>query len=204
MRPVRILVLWLALLGSVPAQGKVPAPRIRTIRTAILAHRALSGTRTPLPSSSVLTDKVAAGKTYGDSWTCRSSTTLLLDRLARSNVQLRMVSDGKNTFRWGKEGSVSYHYFAVDNPKRPSLLVDPTASSNFGAYCQPGGMMHGLLAEAGQRLGQPRAAARVAHRIARGSAGGLLVLTQPADIAVYREALTQAARRATQSARTAQ
>ena len=204
MRPVRLLVLWLALLGSVPARGQVPASRIRTIRTAIRAHRALTGTPTPLPSSSVLTNTVAAGKTYGDSWTCRSSTTLLLDRLARTNVRLKMVSDGKNTFKWGREGSVSYHYFAVDNPRRPSLLVDPTASSNFGSYCRPGGMMHGLLTEAGQKLSQPGAAARVARRIARGSASGLLVLTQPADIAVYREALTQAARRATQSARTAE
>jgi len=103
-----------------------------------------------------------------------------------------MDSVGKNAFRWGKEGLVDYHYFGVDNLRRPTLLVDPTASSNFAIQVGPGGLLQGYLKQAAARLGDPRAAQRVIRRIARGGSNGLLVLTRPTDIAIYREALDRA------------
>jgi len=191
--PRSFLLLLLLLAGSASAQSRVPQ-RLGLIRGVVRAHQTLrhANTAVPLPSSTILSDRVASAKTYGDSWTCRSSTCLLIQRAGQRNVRLEMDSVGKNAFKWGKEGSVSYHYFGVDNLRRPTLLVDPTASSNFGRDARPGGLLHGLLTQAGAKLGQPRAAQRVARRIAGGGVNGLLVLTRTADIGVYREALEQA------------
>jgi hypothetical protein len=106
---------------------------------------------------------------------------------------LTVDSSGANTFRWGKEGLVSYHYYGVDDPRRPSVLVDPTAATNYGRDAKPGGLLHLLLGGAGRDLGYPRAAEAVAGRIVRAGDTGLLVLANPAEIAVYRGALERAA-----------
>jgi hypothetical protein len=107
--------------------------------------------------------------------------------------RLELSSVGRNTFRWGREGWVDYHYFAVDNPRNPTLLIDPTAGTNFAWYAGPDGPLHRLLQQEGRRLGQQKAADRVARRLARGGVDGMLILVTPQEIAVYRAALEQAA-----------
>jgi hypothetical protein len=180
-----------------PAGGAVSAGRARAqlIRSGIQIHRGLrrAGVPTPLPPSNVLPDAVSRAKRYGDSWTCRSSSCMLSSKLAGAGQALAVDSVGKNAFRWGREGRVSYHYFGVDNVARPTVLLDPTAVTNFANDVRPGGLLHRLLDQAGQRMGQASAAQRVAWRIAKGGFDGLLVLASPAEIAVYKEALEQAA-----------
>jgi hypothetical protein len=169
--------------------------RARVIRRGISAHRHLvhKGPAIKLPKSNVLSSKRAAAKKYADSWTCRASSRLLIRQLKGQRAGLVLDSSGKKTFKWGKEGWVSYHYYAVDDPARPTVLLDPTAVSNFRRDAQPGGMMASLLQKAGEKLKQPKAANRVTRRLARGGIDGMLVLANPGDIAVYREALEQAA-----------
>ena len=170
--------------------------RASTIHQAVMVHQRLvhAGKKVKIPRSKILKNDVAAAKKYADSWTCRSSTQMLLKKLSGTAVKLTLDSSGKGTFDWGKEGKVSYHYYAVDDPGRPTLLVDPTAGSNFSVDARPDGLLHGLLRDAGKALHQPNAAERVARRIARGGIDGLLVLANQADIAVYRHALEAAAR----------
>lgn len=180
--------------------------RANAIRSGISMHKMLKQTKTAvdLAQSNILSNDVAKGKKYSDSWTCRSSSRLLIQNLSRQRVNLKLDSAGQNTFKWGKEGWVSYHYYAVDNPKRPTVLLDPTAFSNFGRDAQPGGMLHQLLGEAGRSLGQPKAAERVAQRIARPGFEGLLVLANQPEIAVYKDALERAARTRAQVTRNAE
>ncbi len=170
--------------------------RANTIRTAIKVHKSLVSRKTAvkMPQSKILKNHVAAAKKYADSWTCRESSRMLLKKLTGTDVKLTLGSSGKGAFDWGAEGKVSYHYYAVDNQAAPKLLIDPTAASNFAVDARPKGMMHNLLKEAGKRLGQPKAAARVTRRLARGGIQGMLVLANPADIAVYRDALDAAGR----------
>ena len=177
--------------------------RVKLIRGGIQQHQELRSTMTPvaLAKSKILQDSVASAKKYGDSWTCRSSTQLLIKQLGTKGIPLKMDNVGENAFNWGKEGKVSYHYFGVDNLKRPTVLLDATASTNFAQDVQPGGMLLRLLQQAGQQLGQPCAAQRVVRRIARGGAKGLLVLANEAEIAVYRKALDDAARKQVQVTR---
>ena len=183
--------------GARVASNKTPlGQRAATIHAGVLVHRRLlrAGKKVKLPASQILANKVAASKKYADSWTCRESTRLLLKKLTGAPVKLSLESSGKGTFDWGAEGKVSYHYYAVDNPAHPALLLDPTAGSNFSVDARPGGLLHGLLREAGKNLKQPQAAQRVARRIAGGGIDGLLVLANQADISVYRHALEAAAR----------
>lgn len=187
------------LLASAPASartGRLDGRARSLIRTAISSHFRLLQSRAPLPlpKSKILSDQVAANKKYGDSWTCRGSTCMLIDKMRGKGPALVLDSVGKNAFRWGNEGLVSYHYFGVDNPRRPSVLLDPTAVSNFARDVAPGGMLRGLLAAEGRKRGDPKAAERVTRRIARGGINGLLVLANPNEIAVYKGALEQAAR----------
>lgn len=180
--------------------------RAQMMRTGIHLHRRLSTQKhtVKMPKSAVLTDKAAASKKYADSWTCRESSKLLIKQMAGKNVKMQLDSSGKNAFRWGDEGLVSYHYYAVDNPQKPTVLLDPTATSNFGRDAQPGGMMHSLLAQAGKNQGQPKAAERVARRIAKGGVDGLLVLGNQHEISVYREALELAAKKRAEVTRNAE
>jgi len=191
-----------------PGKGKVNhRPRTRTIRAGITVHRSLVHKKTAvkMPRSNVIKNQVAAQKKYADSWTCRESTRMLLKKIGRAGgLKLTLDSSGKGAFDWGAEGKVSFHYYAVDNQASPRLLLDPTASSNFASDARPGGMLHGLLRDAGARLGQRHAAERVARRIARGGIDGLLVLANQADIAVYQDALEAAARIRTGMQRDAQ
>lgn len=152
-----------------------------------------AGTPVFVERSKVLSDAVASSKKYGDSWTCRSSTELLISRLATRGVRLYMDSEGKEAFEWGEAGKVSYHYFGVDNPGKPTVLLDPTACANFGRDVHPGGLMLGILQRVGQRLGHPLAAQSVARKVASGGTNGLLVLASKAEIAVFRAALDEAA-----------
>jgi hypothetical protein len=183
-----------ALRSAVDAPGKARA-RGALIRTTMELHKSLVAARVPLtlPQSDVLKERERQ-RLYSASWTCRSSTELLIAQLKQRKLTLQLSSSGENTFRWGKEGLVSYHYYAVDDPARPSLLVDPTAASNFGANdIRTGGLLRGLLASAGRKLGEPRAAERVVTRLQRAGDSGLLVLANRAEIDVYREALERAA-----------
>jgi hypothetical protein len=205
--PAKLTALVVALglvVGLGQAHARHPArqrqallDRARLVRGTIQLHRQMRASSTPVhvSKSSILPDAVATAKKYGDSWTCRSSTELLIKRLAASGLRLKLDSAGKGAFDWGREGKVSYHYFGVDSTSRPKVLLDPTATTNFGRDVQPGGMMLGLLERAGQQQGAPRAARRVARRIARGGIGGLLVLGNASEIAVYRQALEDAARK---------
>jgi hypothetical protein len=203
------LLFVFTALGAGPVEARSPfsrgkmQARVKLIRSGIQQHQQLRSTMTPvvLAKSKILQNSVASAKKYGDSWTCRSSTELLIKQLGRQGIPLKMDSVGKNAFNWGKEGKVSYHYFGVDNPKRPTVLLDATASTNFARDVEPGGMMLGLLQQAGRQLGQPRAAERVVRRIARGGVKGLLVLANEAEIAVYRKALDDAARKQVQVTR---
>ncbi len=188
-------------LSSLAARLGLASPRTQAreraslIRSCLVTHRGLvaAGKPLPLPESEVIESGRARAKTYAASWTCRESTRLLLGSLGGRSLVLD--SSGKNAFLWGKEGWVSFHYYAVDDPKRPSLLVDPTASSNFRLDVQAGGLLRTLLDEAARDLGQPQATAdRIARRIDRGGQNGLLVLARPGEIDVYREALERAAR----------
>jgi hypothetical protein len=203
------LLFVFTAMGAAPARarpffkrGKVQA-RVKLIRSGIQQHQQLRSTMAPvaIAKSKILKNSVASAKKYGDSWTCRTSTELLIKQLGNQGIPLKMDSVGKNAFNWGKEGKVSYHYFGVDNPRRPTVLLDPTASTNFAQDVQPGGMMLGLLQQAGRQLGQPRAAERVARRIARGGVKGLLVLANKAEIDVYRRALDDAAKKQVQVTR---
>ncbi len=175
----------------------VPEARARAslIRACIATHRELQKEHPalPLPSSEILPGQVAAAKTYGASWTCRESSRLLIRRLVERDQRLTLDSSGKNAFRWGAEGLVSFHYYAVDDPGAPRLLVDATAVSNFGLDVGQGGVLRRLLGEAGSAQRKPAAAARVLKRIERGGIDGLLVLAHPDEIAVYRDALERAA-----------
>jgi hypothetical protein len=171
--------------------------RATLVRTTSQLHASLVRAKVPLtlPPSDVLMENERQ-RVYSASWTCRSSTELLLEQLKRRNLdgKLQIASSGQKTFNWGKEGWVSYHYYAVDDPTRPTLLVDPTAASNFGVDgVRPGGLLRELLGEAGRRLAQPGAADRVVARLVRAGDRGLLVLTNRAEIDVYREALERAA-----------
>jgi hypothetical protein len=192
-RPLSLSALAARLgLASPRAQAR---ERASLIRSCLVTHSALvtAGKPLPLPESGVLGSETARAKTYAASWTCRESTRLLLGSLGGRSLVLE--SSGKNAFLWGKEGWVSFHYYAVDDPRRPTLLVDPTASSNFRMDVQAGGLLRSLLDEAARDLGQGQAAAdRIARRIDRGGPNGLLVLARPGEIAVYREALERAAK----------
>lgn len=195
-RPLTLSTLAARLgLASPRAQAR---ERASLIRSCLVTHRGLvaAGKPLPLPESGILGSETARAKTYASSWTCRESTRLLLGSLGSlGGRSLVLDSSGKNAFLWGKEGWVSFHYYAVDNPKRPTLLVDPTASSNFRMDVQAGGLLRSLLDEAARDLGQPQTAAdQIARRIDRGGSNGLLVLARPGEIAVYREALERAAR----------
>lgn len=174
------------------AQARTRACLIKSCRTL---HRELLGTPLPLPESSVLPDEVARAKTYGASWTCRDSTRLLIERLAAAGQRLVLDSSGKEAFEWGSEGKVSFHYYGVDDLRRPRLLADATAMSNFSADVQPGGLMRRYLEEAGLELGKPAAARRVLQRMLAARSGDLLILTRPSEIAVYKDALERAASR---------
>jgi hypothetical protein len=198
-----ILILLASGLAAPPAseaRQRDPAARADAraraclIRACLLTHRALvvAAQPLPLPESDVLSSATACSKRYAASWTCRESSRLLIAKLGRGRA-LQLSSSGENAFLWGKEGWVSYHYYAVDDRERPRLLVDPTAASNFRHDVQPGGLLRGFLAEAGRELGQPAAAERVAARILRGGENGLLVLASQSEIAVYRHALESAA-----------
>lgn len=188
------------------AQRVPPRARAQMIRAGIQTHRTLVTKKAPitLPKSNIIADKAAAQKRYADSWTCRESSKLLIQQLGQKKVKLTLESSGKNAFKWGNEGLVSYHYYAVDDPKRPTVLLDPTAASNFQRDAQPGGLLHGLLAEAGRSLGQPKAAERVARRIAKGGFNGLLVLGNEAEISVYKDALERAAKKRAEVTRNAE
>lgn len=216
-RCVTLAVALLAAAGSVhartPRRGITPDQRqqtlrrVKLIRSGIQLHRGLRqrGARIAMPRSSVLSDSTAAAKKYGDSWTCRESTRMLVSRLSRTRgCKLKLDSAGKNAFRWGNEGLVSFHYFGVDSIRRPTVLLDPTGPSNFKRDVQPGGMLRQLLDQAGARLGMQKAARRVTNRIARDPFGGLLVLANPQEIAVYKEALEQAGRRQAEMTRNAE
>ncbi len=166
------------------------------IRTGISTHHGLvrRGALVKMPQSDILTNKVAAQKKYSDSWTCRESSRLLGKTMAACKVQMTVESSGKKAFKWGKEGWVDYHYYLVDSAAKPTILLDPTGSSNFAKDARQGGLMRGLLAEAGQARGAPKAAARLADRIQRGGIGGLLVIANPTEIGIYKDALDKAAR----------
>ena len=166
------------------------------IRTGITVHRGLvrANATVTIPGSDILSDKVAASKKYGDSWSCRESSRLLNKTLAGSKVKMTMESSGKNAFRWGNEGWVDYHYYLVDSVTRPTVLMDPTASSNFARDARTGGLLHQLLMEAGRAQGHEKAAGRLARRIERGGISGLLVIANGPEISVYKDALERAAR----------
>ena len=168
----------------------------QSIRTSIRTHEGLVRRNAPvtMPRSDILSNKVAAKKMYGDSWSCRESSRLLIKTLASNRVNMSLDSSGKKAFKWGNEGWVDYHYYLVDNAARPTILLDPTASSNFAKDARAGGLMHGLLMEAGRAQGKTRAAQRLARRIERGGIGGLLVIANQPEISVYKDALERAAR----------
>ena len=186
------------LRGGIAARRTRAVTRVRvnSIRTGISAHKGLVRNNAPvsMPSSNILSNKVASKKVYGDSWSCRESSRLLIKTLAGSRIKMTLDSSGKNAFKWGNEGWVDYHYYLVDNAARPTVLLDPTASSNFAKDARTGGLMHGLLMEAGRAQGTPKAAERLAKRIERGGFGGLLVIANQPEISVYKDALERAAR----------
>jgi len=157
-----------------------------------------------MPASKILTDKTAASKRYGDSWTCRESSKALATALGMRSCTANLSSSGKNTFKWGNEGWVSYHYYLVDNAQKPTVLLDPTAASNFGVDARPGGMLHTLLGQVGQDLRLANAANRVVRKVAEGRNHGLLILANRAEITVYREVLERAAKIHAQASRTAE
>lgn len=227
-----LALLVLVQLPALPAQARVGKGRLSSVigqklgnlsraqrRTRARARAGLiragiqlngimkaNNTRVTMPSSKILSQQVAAAKAYGDSWTCRESSRLLVGKLAQKHKRMSVDSSGKNTFKWGNEGWVSYHYYVVDKPGRPTLLMDPTATSNFGRDVGPGGMMSNLLQQVGRDLGHARAAQNVARRIATGGVKGqgLLVLASPKEIAVYQEVLERAARLKAQATRDAE
>lgn len=166
------------------------------IRTGISSHHGLvrRGASVKMPKSDILNNQVAAQKKYSDSWTCRESSRLLGKTMAACKIQMTVDSSGKKAFKWGTEGWVDYHYYLVDSSAKPTFLLDPTASSNFARDARQGGLMHGLLMEAGQSKSAPKAAARLARRIERGGIGGLLVIANPTEIAIYKDALDRAAK----------
>lgn len=168
----------------------------QSIRTGITTHKGLIRSNAPvtMPRSDILSNTVAARKLYGDSWSCRESSRLLVKTLANKSVRMSLDSSGKNAFKWGNEGWVDYHYYLVDNAARPTILLDPTASSNFARDARAGGLMHGFLMEAGRAQGKTKAAQRLARRIERGGIGGLLVIANQPEISVYKDALERAAR----------
>jgi hypothetical protein len=204
---MRWLLALVLLVG--PALRPAAAGPLQILRDRLVAHRAqaslvrscrtvhagLQGVPLRLPESQVLASDAARAKTYGSSWTCRESSRLLIEKLAAGGQTLQLDSSGKNAFRWGNEGFVSFHYYAVDSTPQPRLLVDPTASSNFAMDVQPGGLMRQYLDEAGRTLGTPGAATQVLRRMLVSRSGDLLILDRPAEIAVYREALERAASR---------
>lgn len=192
---VVLSVLLIAASSSAQTPAPRAKPRLRVLRTTLRTHTQLkrSGLALPLPKSNILSNQTAAKKRYADSWTCRESSRALVAALGGKGVKLKLDSSGKNAFDWGKEGKVSYHYYAVDSSRRPTLLVDPTAGSNFKNDAQQGGMLHSLLHRAATQLGQPaKVADKIARRVRKGR-DGLLVLTRTHEIDVYRAALDQAA-----------
>jgi hypothetical protein len=200
MTGLRSLTLLAIVLVATPVMasplGRAKAkPRLKLLRTTLRTHTQLkrSNLALPLPKSNILGDKTAAAKQYADSWTCRESSRALVRTLGQKGVKLKLDSSGKKAFDWGKEGKVSYHYYAVDSTRKTTLLVDPTAGSNFKNDAKRGGMLHGLLHRAATQLGQPAAVAdKIARRVRTGR-DGLLVLTRTNEIDVYRSALDQAA-----------
>jgi hypothetical protein len=205
-RPLQLANVLSTLKAKLSPAGSELRVRASLLRGSLQVHRELTRANTPLtmPKSNVLTDEVAASKTYAASWTCRESSRLLIDKLGRQNLKLQLDSSGKNAFLWGNEGWVSYHYYAVDNPKHPTVLVDPTASSNFARDARPGGLLYNFLIESSRDLKRGKAGERVAARVARGGLDGLLLLADAGEIAVYREALERAARLRAQLTRTAE
>lgn len=214
MSPLRlsVLLVLMALAASAEARPlfakRSPAPGQRQLlRQGLKIHRTLAKAQTPLPlpKSGVLADSVARAKTYAQSWTCRESSRLLIAKLGEAGCRLQLDSSGKNTFDWGAEGKVSYHYYGVDDLRRPTVLLDPTASSNFARDAQPHGLLHGFLGDAAKQLGQAdKTAQKIARRVAKGSAQSLLVLTRPEEIAVYKLALELAAQRRAEVTRNAE
>ena len=205
-RPIRgVLQKFKAGLDNRRAR-MVARARASQIRTGIQVHKSLihSGAAVNMPQSEILSNKVAAKKVYGDSWSCRESSRLLSTSLVHRKVKMTLDSSGKNAFKWGNEGWVDYHYYLVDNASRPTVLLDPTASSNFARDARSGGLMYNFLMEAGRSLGQNKAASRLARRIHRGGIGGLLVIANQPEIAVYKDALERAARLKAQVTRNAE
>jgi|GEM_PF-5849085 hypothetical protein len=158
-------------------------------------HRQLYAKRvpTPLGVSENLTNTVAKSKHYGDSWTCNASSTLLVSALKKAGYVVEQHSSGNKTFKWGSLGMVDYHYYAVDNVKRPRVLFDPVAFPNFRAAAQPSGQMRQWLAEAAQARGRPELGAKLADRIWKGKDGELFVVQGKTEIAIYQSALEKAA-----------
>ncbi len=200
MRALSHSVVLLSLISITTSASATPPTtsarlRLRVLRTTLRTHSQLkrSGLPLPLPKSNVLSNQTAAKKRYADSWTCRESSRTLIATLGGKGVKLQLDSSGKNAFDWGREGKVSYHYYAVDSSTRPTLLVDPTAGSNFRNDAKQGGMLHGLLHRVATQLGQPaKVADTIARRVRKGR-DGLLVLTRASEIDVYRAALEKAA-----------
>ncbi len=178
----------------------------KNIRQGIVVHKGLvrRNASITMPQSAILDNKVAAKKKYGDSWSCRESSRLLIKSLAGCRVKMNLGSSGKKAFKWGNEGWVDYHYYVVDNAAKPTILLDPTASSNFAKDARTGGLLHGFLMEAGRAKGKTKAAQRLARRIELGGIGGLLVIANQAEISVYKDALERAARRKAEVTRNAE
>ncbi|MBW2735025.1 MAG: hypothetical protein JRH20_21805, partial [Deltaproteobacteria bacterium] len=78
--------------------------------------------------------------------------------------------------------------------KHPTLLLDPTASANFARDAKPGGLLNRLLQQLGKEHRQRVTARQLTQKIAKLPIERLLVLTQPNQIKLYREALELAAK----------
>jgi len=207
-RPILSLLLMVLWLSPVPGRADGPGGRLeqrqrareraQLVRAGRSFHRLLVDQRVPLPlpPSDIVPDELARKKTYGSGWTCRSSSRRLIQQLGQRGLEAHLGSSGRDVWSWGAEGVVDYHYYVLDHPQRPSVLMDPTAVSNFQVSVRPGGVLVELLRQAGQNLAAPNAAERVAARLAGLSGNDLLILARPDEIAVYRGAIELAAARA--------
>ena len=72
------------LLAGTTLAREVRVSRFEAIRSATRIHSQLRRSRTPvnMAKSKILSNRTAAAKKYGDSWTCRSSTGMLIRQLA--------------------------------------------------------------------------------------------------------------------------
>lgn len=177
-----------SLAAAIPGRNNpdLPGP-IAACHEQLRRERRPLGLRACPPHLSEAAARTAA---YGDAWTCRTSSELLQGALRARGIPTQVDHVLPEFFAWpGEPRRVAFHYFLVDHPPRPGILIDPTVFAN--GLGQPATQVafRRLATRLAQRMNLGAAAQRLGDAIAQQAPSGLLVLRDAQLIDLFRGTL---------------